>query len=300
MTMEIITLIENDSCDVRLTEEFGLSLLVRCPAGNLLFDMGKSAQFSHNAEILEENLTEVDCAVISHAHYDHGGGLAAFAQNNISAPIYIGREADGEYLADKRAKIHTALHPLIPPVLKSSPFFFRYVGLDDAVLKQYAERIVVVENTIEILKDVYLLPSVEQGIPLALGNKFLWKKKDNTLLQDSFDHELIMVIRESGGLIVFTGCGHRGILNMLSTVNRLFPGEKIKAVIGGFHLALQPGKPQIAGSEEDIIAIAQKFDQLGVEKVISGHCTGEDACTILQDQLGDRFDRFSTGSRHVI
>lgn len=298
--MEIITLIENDSCDVRLTEEFGLSFLVKCPAGNLLFDMGKSGQFIINAEILNENLTEVDCAIISHAHYDHGGGLAAFAQNNTSAPIYIGREADGDFLADKRAKIHPALHPIINPWLKRSPFFFHYVGLDKAVLKLNRERITVVEETLEIKKDVYLLPSVDQRIPLAVGNKFLWKKKDNTLQQDSFDHELIMVIREKDGLSVFTGCGHRGILNMLSTVKNLFPDENIKAVIGGFHLALQPGKPQVAGSEEDIIAIAQKFNQLGVEKVISGHCTGEDACTILQDQLGDRFDRFSTGSRHVI
>ena len=300
MTMEIITLIENDSCDVRLTEEFGLSLLVRCPAGNLLFDMGKSAQFSHNAEILEQNLTKVDCAIISHAHYDHGGGLAAFAQNNTSAPIYIGREADGDFLADKRAKIHPALHPIINPWLKRSPFFFRYVGLDKAVLKLNRERITVVEEILEIKKDVYLLPSVKRSIPLVVGNKFLWKKKDNILQPDTFDHELIMVIRQKSGLTVFTGCGHRGILNMVNTVKHTFPDEKITAVVGGFHLALRPGKPQIAGTEDEIVAIARKIKQSGVEHIISGHCTGEDACRILHEQLGNRFSRFSTGSRHTI
>lgn len=275
-------------------------MLVKCREGNLLFDMGKSAQFSHNAAILGENLKEVDCAVISHAHYDHGGGLAAFAKNNTSAPIYMGPEANGDYLSDKRVKIHTALHPVITPLLKSSPFLFRYVGLDKVVLQQQAERIVVVENTLEILENVYLLPTIEPRIPLALGNRFLWKKQENKLLPDSFDHELIMVIREQSGLVVFTGCGHRGILNMVAEVKRTFLGEKISAVIGGFHLALRPGKSQIAGTEEDIITIAQTLEQHGVDQVISGHCTGGDACDILHEQLGERFSRLSTGSRHTV
>lgn len=298
--MEIITLVENDSCDDRLTEEFGLSLLIKTKKKSILFDMGKSDHFWANASALGENLGGIDCAVISHAHYDHGGGLEAFVNGNASAPIYIGHGASGDYFAHRAVKMPPFIQPVLYPLVRKSLSFCKYVGLDKEIISQNPDRFVVVEDNMEVADNVYLLPTIEQTVPIPFGNRFLFEKKMETLQPDSFVHELIMVIREEDGLALFTGCGHLGIVNMVNTVEHYFSNDKIKAVIGGFHLALQPGKSAIAGKREDIVAIAQHFRDRGITYVLSGHCTGDDACDILQEEMGQRFSRLNTGSKHTI
>ncbi|MEE4242605.1 MAG: MBL fold metallo-hydrolase [Desulfopila sp.] len=298
--MEIVTLVENSCADTRLKEEFGLSLLVKCEAGSILFDMGASARFALNAELLDEDLAAVDCAVLSHAHYDHGGGLETFLQKNSQAPIYAGIGAGGDYYADIGARSPLLLEPLVSAMSRKSTLFCRYIGLDKALLVQAGERLMTVEGSIEILPDVYVLTKIQQNRALPHGNRYLLENTERGLYEDPFRHELILVIRESDGLVLLTGCGHRGIQNMVETVQQHFGGEKIKAVIGGFHLALRPGKPQIAGKREDIEAIARLLASAGVERVITGHCTGDEACDILKEEMGEVFSRLSTGLRYSI
>lgn len=298
--MEIITLVENSCFDSRLMPEFGLSLLIRFSGKTILFDMGASGRFAENAAILQVNLNEVDYAVVSHAHFDHGGGLATFVQKNHLAPIYTGPGADGTYYASVGAILPVGLQRFLLPVLKKSLLFCRYIGLDDSVLKEVAGRLEVVQGEKEIFPGVYLLGNVAMERANAEGNKYLLTRSARGLNEDSFEHELVMVIREEDGLTLFTGCGHRGIVNMVEAVKKRFSGERLKAVIGGFHLALQPGKPGIAGTREDIVEIADNFKEAEVEKIITGHCTGNDACTILHEELGQKFFRLTTGSKHQV
>jgi 7,8-dihydropterin-6-yl-methyl-4-(beta-D-ribofuranosyl)aminobenzene 5'-phosphate synthase len=298
--MEIVTLVENSCYDKRLMPEFGLSLLVTFRDNTILFDMGASARFADNAVILEKDLAKVDCAVISHAHFDHGGGLAAFASKNHLAPIYTGAGVEGSYHASVGAKIPLSLQPLFLPMLTKSELLSRYIGLDGSALQEVSGRIEVISGLKEILTDVFLLGSIPMKHPNAEGNKYLLEKSAHGMRRDSFDHELIMIIREADGLTLFTGCGHRGIINMVEAVEENFKEERIKAVVGGFHLALQPGKPRIAGKREDIVDIARKFKAANIEKVVTGHCTGGDACAILHEELGEHFFKLTTGSRHVV
>lgn len=298
--MEIVTLIENSSRESQLQAEFGLSLLVRCAGGTILFDMGSSAAFTENAAKLHVDLQEVDCAVLSHAHYDHGGGLAAFAEKNSTAPVYTATGADGDYYGNVGAKMGPVLHSLVYPIIATNPHFCRYVGLDKEVVSSLKDRHRVVTTRTEILANVFLLTQLKNSYPRPEGNKYLLEKTAAGMQQDSFDHELIMVIREDDGLTIFTGCGHRGIVNMLATVQASFGGEEIKAVIGGFHLARQPGKPYLAGSRQDVAEIATRFKEAGVTRVITGHCTGDGACGVLREELADRLSVMSTGAVYAI
>ena len=91
--MKITCLVENTSCK-GLPCEHGLSLHVRLDDGlQLLFDMGQTELFAHNASILGIHLEQVDLAVLSHGHYDHGGGLPTFLSLNTKAPVYVRKEA---------------------------------------------------------------------------------------------------------------------------------------------------------------------------------------------------------------
>ena len=61
--------------------------------------MGQDGGFLKNAQKLGVDIAEVDTAILSHGHYDHGGGLAAFLETNQKADIHIQKKALGEFYA---------------------------------------------------------------------------------------------------------------------------------------------------------------------------------------------------------
>ena len=97
--MKIVTLLENTACREGLRAAHGLSLYIETPRRKLLFDMGPNEDFLANAGALGVDLTAVDLAVLSHGHYDHGRGLAAFCRCNDHAPVYIHSDAFGAFYA---------------------------------------------------------------------------------------------------------------------------------------------------------------------------------------------------------
>lgn len=51
---------------------------------------------------------------------------------------------------------------------------------------------------------------------------------------DTFDHELLLVIKEHDGLVLFTGCAHSGVLNMVDTAISYFLMRELKQWLGAF------------------------------------------------------------------
>ncbi|MCI8845747.1 MAG: MBL fold metallo-hydrolase [Lachnospiraceae bacterium] len=72
--MKITALLENKTNREDMLTEHGLSLYIETEKHKILFDMGQSDLFAKNAAALGINLSSVDIAVLSHGHYDHGGG----------------------------------------------------------------------------------------------------------------------------------------------------------------------------------------------------------------------------------
>lgn len=71
--MKFITLAENTCKSEEFEAEHGLSLYIEACGKKILFDMGQTDMFSRNAKKLGAELSDVDIAVLSHGHYDHGG-----------------------------------------------------------------------------------------------------------------------------------------------------------------------------------------------------------------------------------
>jgi 7,8-dihydropterin-6-yl-methyl-4-(beta-D-ribofuranosyl)aminobenzene 5'-phosphate synthase len=277
--MLVTTLLENTHTALRpdLDAAHGLSLHILWGEQRMLFDLGPGREFADNAPELGVDLARVKRVVLSHHHYDHGGGLAAFLAANATAPIYL------------RAGIGEALYAKVL-------FKRRYAGLDRDLLARAAGRFVWISAPTEIAPDAFILTQIGRQHPAPAANRYLFIEQNGSLVPDDFQHELILVIREAGALVVFTGCSHSGILNMLDAVVQRFPGERIRAVFGGFHLMSPPVLPQILDRDpRPVKDLAECLLAYPVDIFYTGHCTSDRAYKTLKEVMGPRVAHMATG-----
>jgi 7,8-dihydropterin-6-yl-methyl-4-(beta-D-ribofuranosyl)aminobenzene 5'-phosphate synthase len=279
--VRITTLIDNRPSpdDPQLTAEWGLSLCVELDGRHILVDMGASDAFARNAGRLSIDVAAVDVAIVSHHHYDHGGGLRRFLELNDHAPIYLGATPDGD------------------PTVKLLGFVRKYVGLDQALLARHAHRFHFVHERTEVLPGVFVLPRIGGHHARPAGNKHLFLKRGEGLVPDDFRHEVVVAVQERDALVVLTGCSHNGLLNMVETASAEFPGVPVKAVVGGFHLAKLPPFRGMSESERTVADVGRAVLATGIETTWTGHCTGRKAFEVLRAAMGDRVREIHTGSR---
>ena len=105
---------------------------------------------------------------------------------------------------------------------------------------------------------------------------------------DPLDDDLALWIRTGSGLVVVVGCCHAGVLDTLSHVEALTGGARLRALIGGLHLA--------DASDEEIERAAAALQERDPELVVPCHCTGQRAVDALRRVLGDRVAAGAAGT----
>ncbi len=261
--MRIVNLIENTCANNGCRYEHGLSFYIETKNHKLLVDTGASDAFIYNAEILGIDLCLVDTVILSHGHYDHSGGILAFAKINPTAHIYMQRNAVEEYY-------------------HKDELMEKYIGIDKSIIK--LPQVVYVDGDLVIDDEIEIFGNVTGRKLWPHGNTKLKKLVEGEFLQDDFSHEQYVVVSDGHNKILISGCAHNGVLNILEKYRQLYGGAP-QSMISGFHMRKKEDY-----KEEDIVVMRETARELcKIDTVFyTGHCTGEIPFDVMKAILKDK------------
>lgn len=250
----------DDYCPKRgFLGEHGLSLHIETPASKILLDTGQTDAFIANAELMGIDLSSLNAVILSHGHYDHGGGLEALYKR-LSAcppPFFAGRDFD----APRSVKQGDQL---------------KDIGLPSRGLSSHLPVPILIDVLERFDKNACIIPSAEAIDVTGTSAPFLIIKSGIEKL-DTFADELSLVFDEGDGIVIVTGCAHRGILNITYAAMKVFPGKPIKALVGGFHL--------VDKAESELAKISEAIAALEPEAVFCAHCTSPRGFSALLNSM---------------
>lgn len=260
--MIIKALIENTTAGDYLTEH-GLSLYIEIGNSKILFDTGQSDLFLRNANKLGVDLSAVDVAVISHGHYDHGGGIKDFLSINHDAIVYI-----NEYAFEP--------HYSLPD---------KNIGIDPD-LKNHRQ-VVLTSDHHDISPEAEVFTGNKNERPFLFDSAGLVVMRGGEMLPEDFIHEQYLLIKEGGKIVLVTGCSHKGILNIMHWMKDNPPD----VVIGGFHLKNIDFSESSRNQLDDLAARLAEYGTV----YYTCHCTGISQYEYLKTRMNENLQYISTG-----
>jgi 7,8-dihydropterin-6-yl-methyl-4-(beta-D-ribofuranosyl)aminobenzene 5'-phosphate synthase len=277
--MKITVLVENSLSENKipgLKPEHGLSIHIALEKTNILFDVGQSDLFAKNAKTLGIDLSLVDFLILSHGHFDHGGGLKTFFEINEKASVYMHKEAVKEHYAK---------------IFGWIPY---NVGLNKETIDKNKHRIHFIDQKTSISQNILLIDNFPTDFPQPSGNRSLYEKKGQQKAHDTFQHEIALLINEKDKSILFTACSHSGIINMHNKAKELNGGKKIDHVLGGFHT-----HNPISKRNESKAYLERLTGEMEKTHSIyhTGHCTGKSNLSFMKKIMKDKILSMNTGER---
>ena len=271
-----------EAFDVPLAEHGFAMLVTVTRAGrphNILFDAGMTPDgLRDNMRRLGVSPGDVEVVVLSHGHSDHVTGLDGFirAVRPANLPMVVHPGA----WAKRRIAIPGILEFELPTPSRRA---LVDAGFD---LIEREQPSLLFDDSVLITGEVDRTTSFERGMPFheALTDE-AWGP-DPLILDD----QALVVNVDGHGLVVLTGCGHAGIVNIVRNARRLTGVGTVAAVVGGFHLGGPAFEPLI-GPTVDALA------ELNPEVVIPAHCSGWRAAHALATRLPDAYIPNSVGSQ---
>ena len=245
--------------------EWGFSALVEADGRRILLDTGAHPEtVLQNARDLNVDLSDVREVVLTHNHSDHVSGLltlrremmkknpAAMSAVYVAKGIFYSRpSADGED------------NPMI------------------AIRKEYEAtggKILEYAEGTEIFPGAWLSGPVPRKYPERNWSVTGKVQTPNGLVEDTIPEDQSFVLNTTQGLVVVTGCGHAGIINILTSARTRFPTYPVYAIVGGLHL--------FAASDEQLDWTGDEFRQFKVANLLGAHCTGIEAVYRLRQRAG--------------
>ena len=266
--MRIVNLMENTSTNSFLCEH-GLSIYIETNHHKLLVDTGQSNKTWKNAMNLGIDLSSIDTIFLSHGHYDHAGGILSFIERNPLVTLYMHKNAILDYYSIRNTE-------------------YTYIGIDSKI-KDYKNIHYIHSDTI-LDDEISIFTHVTERLLWPYSNKRLKKKIGNEYIQDTFDHEIYIVIHNKGKDYLISGCAHNGILNIIHRYQQIYHKDP-DVIISGFHMVRKEY------SKKDIEMIKETAYELNKMNTIfyTGHCTGLEPYGIMKEILKEKIQYMHAG-----
>ncbi|WP_091329085.1 MBL fold metallo-hydrolase [Geodermatophilus ruber] len=268
-----------------LVAEHGFSALVTVRRGGtthvLLFDTGISPDgLAINTERLGVDVGTIEAVVLSHGHLDHAGGFAGLSRlrRGTSLPL--------------------AVHPLVWTHRRfAMPGAPEWVlpTLSRAALESEGFTVVERRQPSLLLDDAVLITGeVDRTTDFERGLPFHEARSDGSWEPDPLilDEQALVVHVRGRGLVVLTGCGHAGAVNIARHALRLTGTDRLHAMLGGFHLTGAAFEPII----EPTVAA---FTDLAPDVLVPAHCTGWKAQHRFAEALPEAFIPNAVGTAYA-
>jgi 7,8-dihydropterin-6-yl-methyl-4-(beta-D-ribofuranosyl)aminobenzene 5'-phosphate synthase len=230
---------------------------------------------------LDLDFSNCEAVISSHGHIDHAGGLLNIrkkmnAKQNI--PLLFHEHAFRKRLVKFQDGRVRSLPAPVRPILIQAGY---------NIVEKKAPSLWI-KNRILVTGEVPRTNDFEKGFPNHYS-EIDGKMENDPLIKD--DQAIILSIKDKG-LVVITGCGHSGIINILEYAKELTGEDRIYAVMGGMHLTGGIFEPIIPRTIDELERLKPRF-------LIPCHCSGLKAVNEIYRNIPNAFIQNSVGTTYV-
>ncbi|HEY4299684.1 MAG TPA: MBL fold metallo-hydrolase [Candidatus Didemnitutus sp.] len=262
-----ITLLSTMLADGPTLGEWGFSALVEADGHRILFDTGAHDDIVlKNAQALHLDLSTVPDVVLSHSHSDHVGGLMTLRramQARAPGALAVAHVGEGMFYSRSEDGAPAESNPMI------------------AIRPQYeatGAHFVSHPKPAEIYPGIWLTGPVPRKYPERNWSGSGTVRGPAGVVEDTIPEDMALVCVTAKGLVVITGCGHAGVINILDDVRGFLGPAPVHALIGGIHL--------FNATDATVAWTGEKLKSFGVENFLGAHCTGIETVYLLRPALG--------------
>jgi 7,8-dihydropterin-6-yl-methyl-4-(beta-D-ribofuranosyl)aminobenzene 5'-phosphate synthase len=260
-----------------LTAEHGWSILIESGEDTILFDTGASHNIINNLKQLGFTAYMINKIFISHGHYDHTGGL-----------YYIARSSSRQIELFTHPAVFTKKFKVIKKLKKI------YIGMpfEKDVYSDYGIMFRTGKTSLKISRDIYSTGEIEKTLSFENTKTAFINKINGFNRHDDLIDDTGLIIETKKGIILITGCAHRGLINTIRQAQKISGYDHFTAVIGGFHLANK--------DKSYMKKTLSELKDTSIDLIVPAHCSGVEGYRALKEAFGEKCQHGYTGKKIVL